>query len=300
MVAPTPLPDGFEGKPFGVKAARAAGISAKRLRGADLDHPFPGVRRPLAAGDSLIERSAAFMPRMPSGGFFCGPTAARIQGIPLPLGIETESVLHVAVRPPLRSVRAAGIVGHKLDVDPAAIRQWRGLPVTEPARTWRDLAALLSLPDLVAAGDYLLHGRHAPCTRTELHRVATDAVHARGARRLREAIGMLDGRAESRAESRLRVVLMRADITGYEPNHWVSLPRPRVRYRIDIAFPAAMLGLEYQGEYHHDIGQWRDDMTRLSRLRAYGWNMVEVSARDLDDPAELADRIRRLLLLRRE
>ena len=111
---------------------------------------------------------------------------------------------------------------------------------------------------------------------------------------------MLDGRAESRAESRLRVVLMRADITGYEPNHWVSLPRPRVRYRIDIAFPAAMLGLEYQGEYHHDIGQWRDDMTRLSRLRAYGWNMVEVSARDLDDPAELADRIRRLLLLRRE
>jgi hypothetical protein len=86
-----------------------------------------------------------------------------------------------------------------------------------------------------------------------------------------------------------------AGIGGFEPNHWVVLSRPAVRYRIDIAFPDAHVGLEYQGEYHHDIDQWRRDMTRLSRLRAEGWTMVELSSHDLRDPGELTFRIRRIL-----
>lgn len=201
----------------------------------------------------------------------------------------------MGVRSPQRQIRRAGIVGHKLEVSGDAIRIWRGLPVTEPARTWRDLAGFLGVTDLVAAGDFLVHGSPSIARLVELENAATAAWHGRGAPKLRAALGMIDGRSESRAESRLRVLLVRAGIDGFEPNFWVTLTAPRVRYRIDIAFPSARLGLEYQGEYHHDIDQWRADMTRLSRLRAHGWDMVEVSARDLDDPVELAERIRLLL-----
>ena len=188
-----------------------------------------------------------------------------------------------------------GIIGHKLDVTPAQIRLWLGRPVTEPARTWRDLATTLGVPDLVAAGDYLLHGDRPACQPAELQQAADSAAGSRGAVKLREALAMLDGRAESPAESRLRVILIHAGITGFEPNFWVTFPRQRERARIDIAFPDRVLGLEYQGEYHHDADQWRRDMTRLSRLRAHGWTMVEVSKRDLEDPRELAHRIQLLL-----
>jgi very-short-patch-repair endonuclease len=231
------------------------------------------------------------MARMPASGFFCGPTAALIQGVPLPRRLEADPVLHVGVPAGSRALRVRNVRGHKLGVHRTAIRVWRGLPVTEPARTWLDLAPFLGLADLVAAGDHLLHGDPSSATFAELEHAVRSAAHARGVRLLRAALPLLDGRAESRAESRLRLVLVHARIEGFEPNFWVTLQRPRVRYRIDIAFPREMLGVEYQSEYHHDPDQWRRDMTRLSRLRAAGWTMVEVSQADLDDPRELAHRI---------
>jgi very-short-patch-repair endonuclease len=233
-------------------------------------------------------------------GFFCSVTAARIMGVPLPSEVETAGVLHVGVPAPHRAPRSAGIVGHKLAVTSTDIRMWHGLPITSPARTWRDLAALLSLPDLVAVGDFLLHKPLPLAARSELMEAAGLGDRRRGSRRLSQALPMLDGRAASRRESRLRVILMQAGITGFEINFDVWLGMRRVHYIIDIAFPDAMVAVEYQGEYHHDLAQWRYDMTRSSRLRAAGWEVIEVNAADLADPVELADRIRRVVRARRQ
>jgi very-short-patch-repair endonuclease len=291
---PQQLPPELRGHAFTTRSAVEAGVDKKRLRGADLDHPFRGIHVAGAPAD-LIARCAAYLPRMPSAGFFCGPTAALVLGVPLPRRLEESGDLHVAVPGDCRAVRRSGIVGHKLEVDAGSLCEWRGLRITAPSRTWRDLATHLRDDDLVAAGDFLLGGDRPLVSPAELAAEVRAAAGARGVRALTRALPLLDGRAGSRRESLLRLILVRAGIAGFEPNHWVVLTRPAVRYRIDIAFPDAHVGLEYQGEYHHDIDQWRRDMTRLSRLRAAGWTMVELSSHDLRDPGELTFRIRRIL-----
>jgi hypothetical protein len=292
---PSPLPPPFDRIPFGTGAALASGITSKRLRSGDLEQPFRGVNRRRGASDSLRERCAAFMVRMPPGGFFCGPTAALLLGVPLPLRLETDRLLHIGVMRPHRAIRVTGTIGHKFEIAPHRIRRYACLPVTDPARTWRDLAPYLGLADLVAAGDFLVSGDPSHVDRASLERELRSAAGARGMKKLTAALPLLDGRAESRAESHLRVALVQRGVTGFASNYWVTLREPWTRYRIDIAFPRQMVGIEYQSECHHDPDQWRKDMTRLSRLRAAGWSMTEVSKDDLADPDELARRVRALL-----
>lgn len=88
---------------------------------------------------------------MVSTWFFCSVTAAAIMGIPLPTGMAKMPRLDVGTPAPARACRAAGATGHKLQLNDADLREWLGLRVTTPARTWCDLAAVLELEDLVAA-----------------------------------------------------------------------------------------------------------------------------------------------------
>jgi hypothetical protein len=50
--------------------------------------------------------------------------------------------------------------GHLLTFLPDEVVEYDGVRLTSPARTWLDLAALLTVDELVAAGDYLVcsHG----------------------------------------------------------------------------------------------------------------------------------------------
>jgi very-short-patch-repair endonuclease len=66
-------------------------------------------------------------------------------------------------------------------------------------------------------------------------------------------------------------------------------------YRADLAFPDVKVIVEYQSRFHDTTKNFTDDMTRKSRLEADGWHVIEVNAPDLDDPAELIARIRRVL-----
>jgi very-short-patch-repair endonuclease len=50
--------------------------------------------------------------------------------------------------------------------------------------------------------------------------------------------------------------------------------------------------IEYQSEYHFDPAQHRKDMTRIDRLQAAGWYVMQVNLDDLNDPDELVARIR--------
>ena len=70
---------------------------------------------------------------------------------------------------PLRALRVAATVGHKLQLGDGDLRDWSVLRLTTPARTWCDLAGVLDLEDLVAAGDYLVHHSHPLCSLAELH-----------------------------------------------------------------------------------------------------------------------------------
>lgn len=280
----TGLPDGF----FRVSEGYAAGASRAALRGREVVVPAHGVRsmRPVT---TLGDRCSAVLYRLGEDAFACGPTAALLWGAPLPRSWEERTLLDLAVAAPARAPHAAGIAGRSLSVDPAVdvLAFGRGR-LTTPARTWCDLGAVLALPDLVAAGDFFL--REGRAARDELERAVERFPSRRGVRRLRQALGLLDGRAESRPETLVRVALVLAGIPGIEANVEVHDADGVFLGRVDLCIPWARVVVEYHGDHHRvEKDRWRKDRARVGRMRAAGWFVIELTADDLRDlPAVVA------------
>jgi very-short-patch-repair endonuclease len=282
-----------------------AGLGRKRMRGRDLARPFRGIRAsappappaPPAPLTSILELCRAYQQRIPEHAFFCGPTAAAVMRVPLPVHYEQTALLHVAVPVPHRAPSGRGIVGHTVTVTGDAVRRWNGIQLSSPERVWCELGAILNLPDLVAAGDFLIHWRLPLTTRLQLQDAVVAYRGRRGKPRLTQALGLLDDRAESPQESRLRVIVVQGGIPGLSVNLPVTTSGG-FSYRGDLAIPSRKMIIEYQGDYHRDPVQYRRDMTRVSRLEADGWYVMLVNADDLRDPAELVQRIRTVLATR--
>ena len=112
---------------------------------------------------------------------------------------------------------------------------------------------------------------------------------------MRESLPLLNDRSESRPESWLRVIVVRAGLPSPSINHVIIDAETGARYRTDLAFSTYKVLLEYQGDYHRGREQWRRDMTRRARLEANGWIVMEINGDDLRSPDELAERIRAVL-----
>ncbi|WP_157509451.1 hypothetical protein [Glaciibacter superstes] len=297
-----PLPRGlytgaFTTGAFTTREAAARGVGKGRLRGRDLQKPFHGIRSvvPLVA---VTDRARALQLRMPPGAFFSGVTAALIMGIPLPLRLSKAVELHIGVAAPMRACRVVGAVGHKLQLSPSDLRDWGGLRVTTLARTWCDLASVLDLEDLVAAGDYIIHHRQPLASREELAAAVAAHPGRRGRARLLEALDLLDDRADSPPESVIRVTIVRAGISGLHANYPIWDARGVKIASADLCFPAHRVIFEYQGDYHRtEPERWRKDRTRIARLAAAGWHVIEIAADELRDRHVLLQLIRDALAL---
>jgi len=117
----------------------------------------------------------------------------------------------------------------------------------------------------------------------------------RGMTTIRQALPLLDDRAESPPESMLRVILALHGLPKPTINHSIVNTETGQAVRPDFTFSEQKLILEYQGDYHRTKEQWRKDMTRRSRLESHGWRVMEINWDDLKDEIELVARIRRLL-----
>ena len=288
----SPLPRHLRGTPFAVSTAAEASVSEKRLRGRDLDRSIWGVRREKSLPDTLTARCQAFAARMPADAVFSHATAALLIHAPLPLKLELSTSVDIAMPAPARAPHARGIRGHAIRLNDDDVVVTGGLRHTSPARTWCDLAATLTLYELVALGDFVIHWRLPLASVADLTAKSLGYAGQPGMARMREALPLLSDRSESPPESALRVITVQA-----------GLPLPRVNYEIvhredgttvrtDLAFDRYKVLLEYQGDYHRSAkGQWRKDMTRRSRLEAAGWIVIEINADDLRDPVELVSRI---------
>ncbi|CAN5287909.1 DUF559 domain-containing protein [soil metagenome] len=266
-----------------------------RLRASDLQHPFRGVYVAEAIEMNFLTRCRALQSTMSPTARFSDETAARIQGIPLPPGRESHR-LHVTVAAPQRAPTGTLVTGHSRRIEPGDSREWHGLRISSPEQTWCEIAATLDLGHLVAAGDFLIHHRHPLTSRSRLADAASRLRGGRGYRIVPEALSLLDDRAESPQESRLRVVLTKAGIVTQ--SNFPIRTRRGDRFRADLAIPACLVILEYQGDYHRDPQQFRADMTRVSKLEAEGWSVIQINANDLSNPKELVERIRQVLSAR--
>ncbi len=170
-----------------------------------------------------------------------------------------------------------------------------GVPVTSPARTWRDLAAVLSLPDLVAAGDSVLR---TTTSIGELTEVVRRTGGQRGARFARAALTMLDARSRSRPESHLRVALVVNGLPPFEVNEAVYRDEGGWLAEPDLSLAEAKIAIEYQGGDHAELVQMRRDLTRFTDLRTSGWNVLaygpaETFARPWTAPNEVRALLRK-------
>ena len=218
----------------------------------------------------------AYAARMPADQFFSHTTAAQLLGIPLPQRATQESPLHVSAVAPARAPRMNGVVGHTASVRP---NLWiiEGLAVASPVATWCDLATTLGLDDLIAAGDYLLGSLRPGATMLELTNAVDRRPGHRGTERLRQALVWVRPRVESRQETRLRLLILRAGFPEPDTNVYLPLRPGRKRVRGDLVYLKYRVLLEYDGEQHRtDSAQYARDVERLDDVMADGWRVIRV------------------------
>ena len=304
MTARIPLPDGWADRPFRVGDALEAGVARSRLNSKDLDRPFWGIRTPArtpsgsptsAAWANRTDLEAlcrALIVRMPPDAFFSHSTAALLLGLPVPTRLARLRPIHVGVAASARGMEARDIVGHCVTIDPDDLVDRGPLRLTGPARTWLDLAALLTLGELVAVGDYLIHWETPILTPGELQHALDRYPSRSGLKRARAALPLLRDRSESQRESLLRVIIVLAGLPEPECNYTVFSDEGEFLGRGDLAYPDYKLFVEYQGDQHRtDRAQWRADIRRIGRLEDHGWQVLQFTDDDLRDPAALVARI---------
>jgi hypothetical protein len=270
------LPRSLDRDGFTPADARAAGLSPKRTRANDLETPFRGVR--VVAGGELdvVRLARAYAARMPPGQFFSHTTAALMLGIPLPPRVALDTPLQVSAVAPERTPRMNGVIGHTLSVRP---KLWiiDRLAMTSPVTTWCDLATAVGLDDLIAAGDYLLGTLRPPATVVELTDAVASRPGQRGTQHLRQALIWVRPRVESRQETRLRLLIIRAGFPEPETNVYLPLRPGRKRVRGDLVYLQYRVLIQYDGEHHRtDNRQYARDVERLDDVMADGWRVIRV------------------------
>jgi hypothetical protein len=180
-------------------------------------------------------------------------------------------------------------------------RMRHGMPVTGPARTVLDVCSVVD-DDLVAlsALDEMLRRRLV--TWAELWECLV--VHARrgrnGAARYRRILVKRCGKRVPHGDF-VRVFLALLDDAGLpEPvaEHPVRLAN--ASYRLDLAYPEAMIGIELDDKQSHLTDEaFEADPVRENRLKLAGWLVLRYTwDRFLNEPNAIVDEVRAALLSR--
>jgi hypothetical protein len=165
--------------------------------------------------------------------------------------------------------RHPGMIVRQERVDSDEVTLVAGPPVTSPARTAFDLARHLPRDLAVPHLDALAAATGV--TPADVAALADGYPGARGIRRARTAVALIDAGAQSPKESWVRLILLDA-----------GLPKPRTQIRIsdgystafiDLGWDEPKIGIDYDGDQHRsdrrqfvrDIGRYDDRTPGLDR-----------------------------------
>lgn len=215
----------------------------------------------------------------------CDRTASWLHGVDVFTLAEHDVLPRVeaCVLPDGWASRTTGARGRSRALLPRDVETVHGLLVTTPLRTALDLACNLGRRDALAALDAFrrLHGVTPEHLEEELPRFR----RRRGVVQARSLLRLVDGRAESMRESWVRLALVDAGLPLPDLQVWVD--RDGVpTYRLDLAYAAHRVAIEYDGEAFHRSPQDRaHDQARREWLRGQGWTVVVVRNGDFSGPA---------------
>jgi very-short-patch-repair endonuclease len=172
-----------------------------------------------------------------------------------------------------------------------------GIPVTSVHRTIFDLAASVSVDEVVAMmkeAEYL-----NLWDRLSLWDLLHRYPGKRGSRNLRFALQRIteepSGRKRSKLEERFAPFLRRHHLPLPRFNDWILLGSKR--YQVDCRWPGTRQIVELDGwEGHHTRSAFQDDRARDRALKVAGYSVVHLTWAQLDsEPAQVAADLRKLL-----
>ena len=284
-MAPTnAAPEALRGRFFrGSTAVRQGLLTPDDLRGPAWRRLFPDVHADarLEVTHALRARAAATV-LLPHA-VVSGCSAAVLWGLDDLAGPEDD--VEITVAPGRPRGAAPGVVVRRRALPARHTRPVVGVRATAPETTAVELAARLPADEGVVLLDRFVAARLTTLTTL---RIEAAELTGRGCRRARQAAVRADGLAGSPQETRLRLLLHRSALPRPVAQHVVR-QHDRFVARLDFAWPAHRVALEYEGRWH--TTRIAADRRRIEALQAAGWRVLFVTAADLHSPGPLLARI---------
>ncbi|WP_082518800.1 endonuclease domain-containing protein [Leifsonia sp. Leaf336] len=289
MRHPEPLPPIQRSAAFSVMAATAAGVSSPRLRRSDLLAPFHGSRVPVVDFDGgFRSRCVAYRAIMKPSQCFSHVTAALIYGLSVPWRVQQSADLHVAALNGGRAPRGKGVVGHKSSLGAEMVQVHRGMRVPRVEQVLCQLAAMLTVEELIVAGDSCVRRKNPLSSVARLAAAAQIARNRPGAGELRAALARVREDTDSAMETLLRLRLIDAGL----PEPVVNRPIPigsGIELHGDLVYVERQIVVEYDGDHHRTMElQYHRDIDRIWALEAAGWRVIRINRSHLENGAALA------------
>jgi hypothetical protein len=249
---------------------------------------LPDVYAPRDAELSLRDRTVAAWLWSRRRGVVAGSAAAALHGAQWIDADEPVELIWACARPP------AALRVRNESLRRGEVTRVAGIPVTTPARTAFDLGRHLARDRAVARLDALMWA--TPFSTEAVLRLAADHPGARGLRRLRRVLPLVDGGAASPRETWLRLLLTDA-----------GFPRPTTQIPLmdhtgnlavlDMGWKEFKVAAEYDGDQHRsDRRRYVRDQRRSRMVAKLGWDAVRVIKEDR--PQEVIARVEEALRAR--
>ncbi|MBW0088560.1 DUF559 domain-containing protein [Pseudonocardia sp. KRD-184] len=259
--------------PFRGSRAIAAGLVTPRiLRGPRYRRLFPDVYVGSRVLLTLSVLARAAFVLVDGRGVVAGYAAAELLGASCARPSAPAEVLMLDGRP-RRPV--PGLVVHRDVLAPGETVRRGGVLMTDAVRTAFDL--IRWAPDLVEkVTAFDAPAFHCGVTIEGVRALAGRHLGAHHTRGLDRVLDLVDGRAESPMESRIRVALVLGGLPAPVVQHAVEVDGRR--YRLDLAYPDLLLAIEYDGREHRGQRRAHADLRREADLARQGWRILRFDA----------------------
>lgn len=251
---------------------RLHGGSVYRVAGSSETHEGSKWAAVLSVGAPLSYRTAAQMWELP---------------------VRLDGYVHVTRYGRKRIDWPAGVRVHRVLLDPSAVTERDGLPVTTRTGTLLDCLGSLHINEATALADRAK--QQCWLDRADLEHRLKRQPGRWGNQQLRSLLDTIGDDAHSEAERRLHTLLRGAGITGWKANFAVTVPGGR--FVIDVAFVHQRIAIEIDGYGPHSSREaFQGDRTKSNLLIAAGWTVLRFTWSDLvDRPGYVIATIRQLL-----
>jgi hypothetical protein len=265
----------------------------RQLRDGSLIRLSRDTYLPRALTDDVEARVAAVLMTAPPGAVASHLAAAALWGIEIPLIGRADRRVDLIVPGEGRAESRSDRRVHRLELADDECSRRRAQPVTTPARTWRDLAAVLEPPALLAVTDQVVRDL-AGVDRLagQLRRRPT----GRGCARARTVLALADPRAESPMESVVRWIFHAGGLPTPELQFVLRDGRGTFLARADFAWPARRVMVEFDGDVHREREVFVKDVRRQNLVVAAGWTVFRYTSADaMGRPDDMVTEVRRAL-----